>query len=282
MFENKLNRFISECKYDILDSSNPKIQGYVKELKEIIPDQYEDGLFTGIASDVISQLLSFPTEDNEDEEVVIDCLDRSLEELKNMVKSMVIEVTLEGQEDNVNRVLEVPYSLTLADLSYLVLASLRAEGSHLFNVEYQGNIYSGEQPSLDYMDKLYAMITETSDIDLTVGSNLVIRYDFGDDYTINVKVLRINDNKELYSLGNSHHIEGNGFGIWEDNHQLLDMYYDDPDNFKEFVETNGIELPKDLDDDFDKTLYDGLLPVLFFSLKKTYEEENEEEYSLNS
>ena len=91
---------------------------------------------------------SFPTEGDvsdlreEEFENAFDLLLQDVvKDLKDQTKSMVLKVTLEGQEENLYRTLELPYGLALDEMVHMILGTFKVSSTHLYNISYKHDTF---------------------------------------------------------------------------------------------------------------------------------------------
>lgn len=114
-------------------------------------------------------------------------------------------------------------SVTMARFAFAVMAQFEMEGGHLFSVETIGeNGMVFELPNPEFEDgfagvpSVDANTIKLSRVVKEVGQQLVLTYDFGDNWEVLIKFEKIIEDKELPAKALPRVMEGAGFGIIED------------------------------------------------------------------
>lgn len=280
MFVGNINKMLEACRNEVNATKNKKIQKalamYEKELNQVDAKRFLDAILYSFVEKIIQN----PDVTEEEAEVAFEeYFSSSTQELQIMKKSLVLDIKLNGLEEEINRVIEIPNVCTLSDLAYAVLVAFQAEGSHLFNVIYKKVSYSSDA---DDSAELYASETMVQNLNLRKGASLEVWYDFGDNYTFNIKVKDVKKNDSLPSEESYKILEGKGYGIWEDNHYPLDLYYSDKKAFKTYIEECGIEedyFP--IHETFDLKEDNEMYFPLIQRMKMSYEYPDEYEAAVN-
>ncbi len=237
----------SRLKERIMNSDNPEIIKRLKTIKRIFPkDDFE--IFMIITIDQIVTDLNNENMNIADisESRLVELMQLVVETAQESIKSVTIKVELEFLEEEYYRIMELPYDMTLSDLAYFVLATFKADGSHLFSVNYKKQRYDCH---IDSYGEFYASETFIGDFRLRKNSHIEVEYDFGDEWKFKVTILKTNKHKNPFNVEDAYIIEGKGYGIWEDEHSLMGYYFNDHDWFIERIEENGFE-EKDYIEDF--------------------------------
>jgi len=208
---------------------------------------------------------------------------------------------LEDFEPKIWRRFQVTDDITVARLAYIVMTLFEMKASHLFAVEvpYAENIhktwrqqfprmteetyheaFAGENRILRYeiMDDDFeplndpnikesnAIQTHLSHVIGYAGEHLRIEYDFGDDWWVDLTLLKVFEDKELDGKLLPRVLNGAGFGIVEDCggvgglEELVGAFKKKKgERYREFREWLGV-------DDFDITAFD--IDDMNFRLKK--------------
>ncbi|MCD8028160.1 MAG: plasmid pRiA4b ORF-3 family protein [Erysipelotrichaceae bacterium] len=282
MFLQNINGCIQRCKDELLNSDNPQIKQQLKSLKKSIPAQDWDDFLSATINQLMGVVLIGGLDDEDViEEGTIEILKQTAHSAKEATKSLTLKVELENLEEEYYRIMEVPYLMTFADLAYIVMAAFHCEGYHLYSVKYKNQTFMC--PAMeddDYAeDILSASDSIIIDSNLRKNSKIEVLYDFGDCFNFKVTVLSVNKNKNIYLMDNAHIIEGKGFGIWEDDHEFMRLYYGNPDEFFESIEDQGFEEDMfPLDDEFDLSEANDVLLIDFRGLKEIYESPDDDDY----
>ena len=202
-------------------------------------------------------------------------LEYMIRHIPEMKKTIQLRVSLRGLDKEMNRESILPYFITLADLAYAVLAVFQAEGHHLFKIESDHGRFGCEQCDQEMLDD-YAANVFLSDLYLEEGHQFSLWYDFGEDYVFDIQVLNIQTQSDLFVLEDSQITSGKGYGIWEDEHELLEMYYKDYDEFLMRIEDYGLDEDDFIFDEFDKDIANEMLMEDFEFLRHVYEDQDED------
>lgn len=257
-----INRCIEECYEEVLNSDNKQLQGLLNKLKNEVGDRSYKNIVKGAIASVISQSLMFYFP----EEVIIELICKNLKDvivrLPELKKSYIMKCSLEGHDEYVYRTIEVPSYISLDELCCAILGSFNAEGCHMYSVDYARKTYFCSAYDDDYRTNIeYADEYTLNDLKLRKDSKMVITYDFGDNYEINVKVEETIHNDFLFELEYMYVLDGEGYGIWEDNHYLLDLYYWNKEQYNQVIEQyDFIDNPLEEEYDFeDNDLYEDMM-----------------------
>lgn len=87
----------------------------------------------------------------------------------------------------------------------------------------------------------FASETNLSSLNLRKRSTLKLLYDFGDQFYFKIKVEEIKKCDHKISIEDAKILEGKGYGIWEDAHYEMELYYYDRSQFYNFAERNGVD-----------------------------------------
>lgn len=128
------------------------------------------------------------------------------------------------------REFEVVNNCLMSKFGYIIMSIFRMEGSHLWEFEvpnkekepydllsefYKIEVFS-QYSELQY-DILCLNATETklSDVMTEVGDNIVLNYDYGDDWKIKISLEKIYTDKSVHGREFPRVLSGAGFGIIE-------------------------------------------------------------------
>ncbi|WP_050638572.1 IS1096 element passenger TnpR family protein [Candidatus Stoquefichus sp. SB1] len=262
---------IDEVYKDILKSPSVNIQKWIHQFREEMDDQEVEGM---IKKSIIASLTLCMSQgiidDDFFESALIQNFDFIIQKLPNMKKSMLLKIELVGLEKQIYRVMKVPYGIILADLAYLILASMNADGSHLFTLKIDGVRYGCDACDEDFIEEYAADVT-IPELELEKGDQFELWYDFGDDYFFHIDIIDIEEHDQLQSFEDLEIIDGNGYGIWEDAHRLLDLYYMNRKEFLKTIDEYGLSDEDFIFEEFDIDTYNEMLIDDFEYLKMAYE-----------
>ncbi len=195
-----------------------------------------------------------------------------------MNEILKFRVSINGLENKIWRVIEINNQLTLADLAYTILASFNSLTYHLYNINYNGNIYgsNGEKSDLPGYVKLNAITTRLKDLDLKENDEMEMDYDFGSTTTFDITYLESNELKNLFDVKEYPKIvEGAGLGMLEDisEYDLRDIVEEtDELGYSKHYFTNGYETDRIYDyRNYDLKRDNENLKGLILQIKNGYE-----------
>ncbi|MCD7951213.1 MAG: plasmid pRiA4b ORF-3 family protein [Erysipelotrichaceae bacterium] len=243
---NQIELYEQQMKELLLNTNNSEIQEQLNMLKEKVGEDKIDLYITAAINEFMKMV------DDYDEPIidedVLDVAKMAVQLYDISTKSVVIRVILAGLGKQFYREMELPYDITLADLAYFVLSSFKADGSHLFAVNYgrhrfscRDSFYNENRADEIYLSQLY----------LSFNNKIDIEYDFGDEWIFKVTVKSINNHDKIFTFDDSRVIKGKGYGIWEDEHYLMNLYYKDHDAFLDYIDDIGMSEDDFVTDEFD-------------------------------
>lgn len=244
MINKHINACIESCLNDLRTSKNKKIKDLMKRVEAELPSvMSEEGMFA-FMKDVLGKVLMQDLEGKEMEYFIQSALEMFLADIIKMKTIYVFDISLNGLEKELNRTLKMSSVMKLSDLGYTILAAFRAEASHLFNFEIEEERYACDMElDLDDFDEGIILASEVALADLALKKKIkfTFTYDYGENYEfiISLQDVIVDNDFELI-LGDSI-IKGNGYGIWENAHYELDMYYKDKAKFNAFLKENGLD-----------------------------------------
>lgn len=272
MILKHLENCVNSIYNDVMEKPSKNL---VELLKSVEEDCLESVVRKGIVLSLHMSLITNELSDEFFEEVLLENIAYILERTPSLKKSITIKVELVGLEKELYRIIEIPYGVLLSDLAYIVLASMEAEGSHLFMMHVPGyGKYGCDACDYDDFDGLVSEIA-LSDIEIRKGMKMRLVYDFGDDYVFNIEVMDINDYNEEVTMEDVTIIEGKGHGIWEDGHMLLELYYKNHRQFVSAIHEVGLDEEDFYTDDFDVKLANEFIIDEYEDLMMIYEMEED-------
>ncbi len=237
MLVNLLEDCIDKWMEEILD--NKDCVAVINDMKGQLNDEDFHDLFHSVVSLGISQAVFHHFDEETSIQVVKSMLEDTNDNIPSLKSSYIFVVKLKGLSKYVEREIEIPCSFNLLELCYAVLASMNCDGEHLFSVKYDEKTYYCDQYDGGY-DTEYASDYSLQSLELKEKDKLTIRYDLSENYMFSV-VLK--DTVEYDCIVNPEDmkvIKGKGMGIWEDNHDLLELYYKDRKAFDEMIEIEDV------------------------------------------
>lgn len=136
-----------------------------------------------------------------------------------MNKILTFRVGINGLEDKIWRVIEIPDRRTVADLAYTILATFDSLAYHLYNIKYKNNMYDCWICPYDYPDYeelVDATSTKLSDLKLNKNDNLEMEYDYGSTTTFKITFIDERDMKENEGHLYPNIVDGAGRGMQDD------------------------------------------------------------------
>lgn len=262
MYKQYYNEYFAKCLQELKSTKNPQIQNQLKKFKKDFKDENFDKMISPFVSVLINDIIPY-VEEEDLEDVMVDEFAEFMKATKFIGKSYVLDIRLKGQEQNCWRTLQIPATLTLSQLCYAIMSIFHCDGSHLFSMEYKNNNYYCDAYDPDFYDEetQYASECILPEFNLRKGSHMIMTYDFGDDFMFDIVVKEVKKYSHRLSLNDIQVLDGQGYGIWEDNHYMMDIYYDDPKAFYEVIEENGYdEYDFPIEEEFDlELLNEGII-----------------------
>ena len=132
------------------------------------------------------------------------------------------KIEVEGLDGRIWREIEILNTSNVARIAYTVLASFETAMYHLYNITYKGKQYdsmiaAGDHPNHDKL--IDARKTKLYELNLKVGDELLMTYDYGVDWEFKIVLTNIRKMKdEGHLVDYPKIIQGTGFGIIEDRH----------------------------------------------------------------
>lgn len=271
MLMERVFQCVDDIYDDIMKEGSQDLKQKIQELENVVGTNHPEILKKGIMLSMTFCLNQLQFHDELFEALLIDNIDYMIENIPDMKKSIQLQVSLRGLEQHVHRQIVLPYYMTLADMAYAILAIFQADGSHLFSIECQQGRFGCEQCDEEMIDD-YAANVFLNDLQLKKGSQLSLWYDFGDDYFFDIQVIHIQTESDLNEIGDGQILSGQGYGIWEDEHALLEMYYKDYDEFIEKIHDFGLDGDDFIFDDFDVDVANEMFLEDFEFLRRNYED----------
>lgn len=230
----KMNMWVDEfyagfekIKQSLLDSKCGSLQAAIARLKSQCEESDFETNITFGTRFLIMQLLNGDIDENVDEEIwAAQVFDNMAQYIVDSKKPLYFKVCLDSYGSKVYRKICVPSTQNLSHLAYLIMLSFGAFGDHLYTFHIGNRTYYGELFT-DVAEDNFADQHLLAEFDWTRVRKMKMMYDMGDSWTFTITPLKKGkDNLDEYPLG--YIFEGKGPDIWEDNHNLYDMYMDDP------------------------------------------------------
>lgn len=278
MFKENINKCIKECREELLNSKNTKIKKLLKEITSELEGNLENDLLDSIIGDAMEAIMITESQDEDTEKIVISLL----QDIKKLIplkkKSYTMNISLKGLEKEIYRSVKMPAMTSLADLGYTILSIFNAESNHLFEFVIKKEKYKCEIER--YVDdpcfgeeEEYASDYMIDEFNFKASNKFTMTYDYGDNYEFSIQVFSINHEDVFQNIESIEVLDGKGYGIWEDAHYELDLYYSDKKEFTAFIKENGIDFDYyPVDEEFDIEECNEYLLSSFLESKISYEE----------
>lgn len=268
MFRSLIDQCVVSCYKELINSKEEEIQCLVKKYQKEFKRE-ADFILQTIVENLVSKAILEQLSDEQLEDMIVPELENQFSDLQKFQKSVLVEVCVEGLEEEINRVLELPMACSIEQFACAILGTFQCEGNHLYSVNYKDDrfvsLFEGDDPDENIWYASYVYLTQ---LNLRKNSKLEIEYDYGENYTFKIHVQAIKKHSYLFKMEDAQILDGKGFGIWEDSHVYLDLYYKDRKAFYERLEADHLEenmFPVDVNFDLDienDALYDYTLNVL--------------------
>ena len=167
------------------------------------------------------------------------------------------------------RYMNLPNSISLADLAYYTLASYLSEEYLDFVIESNGLPFVC--PNCE--DEQFNQFPCASNIqpDFKEGDTFKMLYDLEDPFEIEMHIEKVDDIDEGPCV-----INGRGFALWDGFKEFQDYFYQSMELFKECVKANDMEVSDfPVDEDLDIVELNKVFEDNFMDLKDVYEGEEE-------
>lgn len=282
MFYNLTIQYYEDLFNELIQAPDNEIQEALSLIKKTVPDNDFKPLLKGFVKGALEFTSSENLDEEEFDEFFISNLKSFASHVVDLNKSLIIEARLKGFEEQIYRVMEIPYVMTIADLAYAVLGSMECMAEHLFSIKYKKQTYFCHYYENDFDDDvLYAENENLCNLGLRKGSKFLLNYDFGDNYEIEIKVKQINKNKTRFDFDDMNMLDGSGYGIWEDAHYEMNLFYYEPEMFKAYLDENGLdEEMYPVEEEFDLDAANIELLDNFILMKGTYEYVEDDDFDI--
>lgn len=137
-----------------------------------------------------------------------------------MDKILTFKVEIEGLEDKIWRIIEIPDRRTVADLAYTILATFDSLAYHLYNIKHKGIVYDSwvciEDGVYDIMPE-NAVITPLKFMNLKKNDKLEMEYDYGSTTSFKISYLGERKIENIFEQAKYPIIvDGQGHGMLDD------------------------------------------------------------------
>lgn len=242
MYKQYYQDYFKKCLQELKATKNPQIQKYMDKLKKDFKDEDFDQVLSPFVGVLMNEIIPYVEEEDIDD-LMMNEFEEFIKVIKFTRRAYVLDVRLKEQENQCWRTLQLPATLTLAQLCYAIMSVFCCDGGHLFSIEYKKTEYYCDAFESDMYDVEveYASEIVLPELNLRKGSHMVMTYDFGDNFMFDITVKDVKNFHHRLLSDDIKVLEGKGYGIWEDNHYMMDLYYDDPKRFSKEIEENGYD-----------------------------------------
>lgn len=273
--EKKLLNQYFEWVDSLKNSKNEKILNELEALKEL--GEFEQQF---VLRKTYLDMVGFAVmEQNEHpiEELLVDALNFYGGSLLASKYKYVFRVKVKGLEKYITREIAIPKNMSLGDFGVAIILAFNGECSHLFQFIIDKKRYVIDPSEAIFDEPESAFDTLLSDIIWNPKKKYTFVYDFGDDYQFSIQFVR-----EVSDTGNYpiEVLKGKGYGIWEDNHYYLDLYYADPTTMVENWDGDMVPVSEVLDFDpneFDLVEINEEINDVYLICRERYAREEDEE-----
>lgn len=273
--EKKLLNQYFEWVDSLKNSKNEKILNELEALKEL--GEFEQQF---VLRKTYLDMVGFAVmEQNEHpiEELLVDALNFYGGSLLASKYKYVFRVKVKGLEKYITREIAIPKNMSLGDFGVAIILAFNGECSHLFQFIIDKKRYVIDPSEAIFDEPESAFDTLLSDIIWNPKKKYTFVYDFGDDYQFSIQFVR-----EVSDTGNYpiEILKGKGYGIWEDNHYYLELYYTDPTTMVENWDGDMVPVSEVLDFDpneFDLVEINEEINDVYLICRERYAREEDEE-----
>lgn len=269
MFENHIFECVDHIYDDIILNGSDELKDIIRQFEDVAGDESPYFLKKGIMLAMTLCLNQLQFQDELFEGVLQEYLEHMMEAIPEMKKTVICRIVVRELEKYIHRQVRIPYHMPLDELAYYILTMFQAEGTHLFTFITDQGKFGCDQCDEEMLDD-YASDVFLDELDLKKGDTFSLWYDFGDDYIFDIQIQDIEQHPNVQTLHDIEIMAGEGFGIWEDEHSLLDMYYHDRQAFVEHIQDLGLNLDDFIFEEFDVNTANGALFDDYEFLKHAY------------
>ena len=133
-----------------------------------------------------------------------------------MTQIYTFRITYRGCEGKIWRVAEVSSNNTLAQLGYTILVTFDTLAYHLFSISYKGVSYELDTDEEEIDDALRLCGVKLSALNLQIGDQLKMTYDFGREQIFDIELTGVQDMPRGRGRAYPRIAAGEGRGIIDD------------------------------------------------------------------
>lgn len=132
---------------------------------------------------------------------------------------LTFKIKLRTLDNRLERTIVFSSCSLVSSFSYAILSSFNAEAKHLFNVEYKRNRFEFIFDNMEVPEwTIYCnpSLYKLSELNLAIGDNMVLEYDYGASFIFDIKLIDIKPMKKYTHRHYPYITSGKGHGIIED------------------------------------------------------------------
>ena len=133
-----------------------------------------------------------------------------------MTNVYTLKIKYAGCEDKIWREAQISSNAHLCDLGYMILATFDTMAYHLFNITYKGITYELPSDEEEISEDKCVFFVKLSELNLKIGEELTMIYDFGCDQEFEIEVTDIQPMGRGQGRAYPKIIAGEGRGIIDD------------------------------------------------------------------
>ena len=133
-----------------------------------------------------------------------------------MTQIYTFRITYRGCEGKIWRIAEVSSNNTLAQLGYTILVTFDTLAYHLFSISYKGASYELDTDEEEIDDALRLRGVKLSALNLQIGDQLEMTYDFGCEQIFDIELTGVQDMPRGRGRSYPRITAGEGRGIIDD------------------------------------------------------------------
>ena len=133
-----------------------------------------------------------------------------------MTNVYTLKIKYAGCEDKIWREAQISSNAHLCDLGYMILATFDTMAYHLFNITYKGITYELPSDEEEITEDKCVFFVKLSELNLKIGDELTMIYDFGCDQEFEIEVTDIQPMGRGQGRAYPKIIAGEGRGIIDD------------------------------------------------------------------
>lgn len=230
MFSLFFSEYLDQCVKALLNSSDQRIQNVIQTIRKN-EESYEKTIREFVYQFTIHHIEDF-TEPERVDDLLQEYIIHLGQFLEKTQRVYIIEVRLRGLEQELWRMIRVPASLTVADLCYLVFASMRLSNGkdylfgHRDQLFYGGEYTRVEQLVADNETLTPAFLCPLALLQLHKNSKMSLLYDVDEAFIFELVVKEVIRTDGLVDASQVRIIAGQGVGVLDLEHEELENLFE--------------------------------------------------------